>query len=313
MLKRYLPIVVALLVVVSMGYWVVTQKANRRFKKPQARETASVVKRIEPMKPCGRLPSFLQKLHIVQPIMIDLSQQYFKGIALLYGKGLRKVLHPKQWEQFAYLGTYVLDPKGNIYLTPMPFISIDPTTFNLQTNIYRLDTQTGKLSLWMHLDDVNPSPNNPYGVTAIAYDCTDGTLWVSAIDESSYKSQKGVIYHIDPRTKRVLHRIEGFDALSLAVAKGEKGERVLLAGSAREAALYAINISSLSDKPIKVLTLPSADIRIRKIKVKSLNYLQLETIAFQYALIVQTNKKLRKIWSITYKSEIKDWCISRLD
>lgn len=308
MLKRYLPIVVALLVVVSMGYWVVTQKANRRLKKPQARETASVVTRIEPMKPCGRLPAFLQTLHITQPVMIDLSQQHFKGVALLSGKGLRKVLHPKQWEQFAYLGTYVLDPKGNIYLTPMPFISIEPTTFNLQTNIYRLDTQTGKLSLWMHLDDVKPSSNNPYGVMAIAYDCADGTLWVSAIDESGYQSQKGVIYHIDPRTKRVLNRIEGFDALSLAMAKGEKGERVLLAGSAMENTLYAF---TLHDQKVlkrdKIYTLPDPQERIRKIRIKAKNFLEIETVLFSYTLIARSEKLNRKIYKLEWNPKKQSW------
>ena len=129
--------------------------------------------------------------------MIDLSQKRFKGIVLLYGKDFQQVLHPEQWEQYEHFSTYSVDEKGNVYLVPTPFISIRPTTFNLQKNIYKLDTKSGKTSIFMHFEDVLPSANNPYGLNAITYDCDDKTLWVAAIDESNYQSQKGVIYHIN--------------------------------------------------------------------------------------------------------------------
>ena len=233
----------------------------------------------------------LKEFKVTQPVSIDLSQHQFKGVAFLWGKNFSKVIHPKAWEVYEHFSTYALDEVGNAYLAPMPFISIKPTTFNLQKNIYRLDSKTGKLDIFMNFDDVHPSASNPYGIISLAYDCDDQTLWVSAIDESDYKSQKGVIYHVDVKSKRVLKRVEGFDALTITLLKTQKG-KFLLAGSARENALYAYGIENkmLSQNAEKILELPFAQEHIRKIKVRGQNLLELQTIPFSYTLIAQTSE-----------------------
>jgi len=306
-MKRYLPLiaVAALLVTVAA---IVIQKKEAQTDVPSS--TAAIVQPTENIgtftrqQSCARAPQFLNALKIPQPVMIDLSQKRFKGIALLYGKNFEKVLHPRQWEQYAHLSTYTVDTMGNLYLIPTPYISIHPTTFNLQKNIYKLDSKTGKLTLWMHIDDIHPSANNPYGLSAITYDCDDGTLWAAAIDESDYRQQKGVIYHIDPRTKEILQRLEGVDALSLVLLKSSHG-KYLLVGSARDNALYAYPIEeqNLIDKPIKLLELPNANEHIRKIKVTGNNQLELQSIPFSYTLIAQTAKKDRLIYNVFWNPQ----------
>ena len=309
-MRKYFPIFVSFIIIAIIGYIVVNKKNDGLMNHSQGKDKVNDIGTFNVQKRCTRPPVFLKKLGISQPVMIDLSQKVFKGIALHYGKNFLKTLHPKQWEQYEHFSTYTLDEKGNIYLVPTPFISIRPTTFNLQKNIYKVESKTGKLSIFMYLDDVLPSASNPYGINAIAYDCDDKTLWVAAIDESNYESQKGVIYHINLQTKEILQKVEGFDVLSMTIVKSEKG-KYLLVGSARDNGLYAYTIDKgkLSATAQKLLELPVANEHIRKIKVKSKNLLELQSIPFSYALIAQTAKQNRQKYSAKWDQNRKHWTI----
>jgi len=310
-MRKYFPILLSIIFIVIIGYIVISKKNNAFINQSQHKEQVNHIGIFNIQKTCARPPQFLQKLKIPQPVIIDLSQKRFKGIALLYGKGFERVLHPRQWEQYEHFSTYSVDKKGNIYLVPTPFISIRPTTFNLQKNIYKLDTKSGKVSIFMHLEDVIPSAHNPYGINAITYDCDDKTLWVAAIDESNYESQKGVIYHINLQTKEILQKVEGFDVLSMTIIKSKKG-KFLLVGSARDNGLYAYNIDKgkLSATAQKLLELPVANEHIRKIKVKDKNLLELQSIPFSYALIAQTAKQDRIFYHVKFNKT--EWVINKI-
>lgn len=261
---------------------------------------------------CVRLPQFLGRLKIPQPVLIDLSQKRFTGIALHYGQNYEQTLHPELWGKYEHFGTYALNEQGDIYLSPTPFISVRPTTFDLQKNIYKLDTKTGALSVFMRFDDVRPSANNPYGVISLAYDCEDRTLWVSAIDETDYQRQKGVIYHIDPDTKKILQSVEGFDALTILPLRTGKG-KFLLAGSAKDNVLYATAITSgvLSSRPRKLLELPAANERIRKIRITGDNHLELQAIPFSYTLLAQSASRDRTYYDATWDAASSGWKLEK--
>jgi len=303
-MRRIFPIVLSLSILVGLA-WVVAYKKEHHY---SAVHIANIGE-IEPTRICMRLPKFLIAQHIFQPVMIDLSQKRHKGIALLYGKHFAKTLHPKQWEQYGYFSTYTLDNRGNIYLIPTPFISITPTTFSLQKKLYKLDTDTGKLTIFMDFQDVRPSPRNPYGLNAIAYDCRDQSLWVAAIDESDYRMQRGVIYHIDPATKTVTHRLEGVDALSLALAHTTQGA-FLLVGSARDNGLYACRITPRGIAPAtKLFDLPDPNAHIRKIKIRSKNRMEIQAIPFTYSLIAQASKQDRIYYDVVWNPNGQQWKI----
>ncbi len=289
-MKKQLPIIISLLFIAGLAFVVINKKNNQQTEAGAEAEKKVTIGNFNKTRSCARHPQFLKQLKVTQPITIDLSQQQFKGLAFLWGKNLSNVIHPKAWETYEHFSTYALDEVGNAYLAPMPFISIRPTTFNLQKNIYKLDSKTGKLEIFMNFDDVHPTASNPYGIISLVYDCDDKSLWVSAIDETDYKAQKGVIYHIDLKTKSIIQKHEGLDALTITLLKSEKG-KFLLAGSARENALYALPIKEqqLITPAMKILELPSANEHIRKIKVRGKNLLELQTIPFSYTLIAQTS------------------------
>jgi len=310
-MKRYWPIAVVLILLAGMFAFVLISKSKSQQAVGQLPFSIGT---ITPGRTCGRAPAFLHKMHIAQPVMIDLSQKRYKGIALLYGKGFSKSLHPRQWEQYGHFSTYALDDHGNIYLVPTPFISIHPTTFNLQKKLYRLDTHTGKVSIFMDFDDILPDENNPYGLNAVAYDCDDHTLWVAAIDGSDYATSRGVIYHINPKTKKTMQRVEGFDALTLKVAHTSKG-KYLLAGSARDNGLYAYAITqgNMEAIPHKFLEIPDPNEHIRKIRIDGKDRLLLETIPFSYSLIARAAKTDRTRYRAVWSKDLNGWNVTKED
>ncbi len=318
-MKKFIPIFVVLALLMAGGLIIVHKKKQHVSGSENttiSKDTYSIGA-FSLQNSCVKLPLFLKKLHISQPVMIDLSQKHYKGIALLYGKQMQNVLHPKVWEQYEHFSTYALDKQGNIFLVPMPYISIRPTTFNLQKNIYKLDTRTGKIEIFMQLDDVHPSASNPYGINAITYDCDDNTLWVSAIDETDYQVQHGVIYHIDIQTKEVLSRIEGTDVLALTLLKNKKS-KYLLAGGARQSVLYAYDLKSyekkkspIAFKPIMLFSLPSDNEYIRKIKIRGKNHLEIQTIPFSYTLIAQTGQSDRAIYHAIWRESTNMWKLTK--
>ena len=309
-MKRLWPIAVALILIAGLATFVVVAKQHRRDSSDAHIWNFGT---FSPARACSRPPKFLRQMHIPQPVMIDLSQKHYTGIALRYGTNFTQVLHPKQWEQYAHFSTYTLDAVGNLYLVPTPYISIHPTTFTLQKKLFRLDTTTGRVSIFMTFDDVRPRPDNPYGLSAVTYDCKDQTLWVAAIDESSYRHPRGVIYHVDPVHRRILQRVEGFDALTLRMIHTHKGT-FLLAGSARDNGLYAFDISAekgLASTPHKILEIPNPNGRIRKISLQAKNQLELQTIPFSYSLVAQAAKEDRTHYLATWSSQKLAWKIEK--
>jgi len=304
-MKKYIPILISIFLVSILSLLVYNIK-NSKEKEIEKEFNVGDFKRVSSGV---RYPYFLYKYGITPPIAIDLSQQRFKGIAFLFGKGLRRVIHKKSWERFDYFGSYALDRDGNLFLTPMPFISIKPTTFNLQKNIYKLDSKNGKLSIWKNIDEVIPSPTNPFGIIAIEYDIKNHSLFISAIDKSDYNTQRGRLYYIDIKTKKILQKIEGYDLLSLKLIDTNRGT-FLLGGSARENIVYAfeINKTKISKVPKKLFSLYDINERARKITIYKDNHLLIKTIPFSYNLIAQTqNGSIRKSYDFSYDKNISMW------
>jgi len=310
-MKKNLPIYGAVTFIIILFITMIMYK--KTFISQSDVSTKVLFGKFDSTRGCQQLPMFLKEANLPQPFMIDLSQKQAKGINFLYGKRFKQNLHYKDWERYDHFSTYTLDKQGNTYLTPMPFISIEPSTFNLQKNIYILDTYTAKLSIWMQLDEVLPTGSNPYGVMAVAYDCDDETLWVSTIDQTDYQTQKGRLYHIDIKTKRILQRIEGFDALTLSILHTTH-KKYLLAGSAKEQGLYAFTYENQMLLPIpkKLFDLPNPNAHIRKIKVIGSNTLSLETIPFAYTLVTQTSQHYRTLYQAKLSDINKRWQIKKI-
>jgi hypothetical protein len=286
MMKRFLPLVAVVLLLALAAYMVVEKK---RISGETGKTVTSQTARLEldaPLRPlpsCARPPAFLRRLGISQPVLIDLSQEHYTGVAMRYGKGFRQVYNPETWRRFGHMGTYAVTEKGDIFLAPMPYISVKSDTFDAQRNIYRIDGKTGEMEIWKRFDDIKPDGTNPYGIVTLAYDCTDKILWIGAIDKSRYGEEKGRIYAIDVSTKMIKRRIEGIDALTLYVGLDADGKKRLLVGSAMRPVVTALSYDGSLRSDIVIL--PDATMRVRKIKIGKDGTLRLQAIPFGYTLI----------------------------
>ena len=309
-MKKILPILLVLLILASAGYFVLKDTATKEQK---SELNSFKLEEFGKVRSCSRLPSFLYRAGVKRPI-IDLTQLHYKGIAFYYGAGFKKVLHKKEWERYDALGTYTIDGFGNIYLAPTPFISIRPSTFNLQKAIYKIDSKSGELTRWMEIDDIKPNATNPYGIMSIVYDCDSSTLIASSLDESNYKAQKGVVYQINPKTDDIINRVESFDALTVNILHS-KNSKYLITGSARDNSVYAFSFKGdkIMPTPHKLFELPNPMLRVRKIKIMDKNRLKLEAIKFNYSLVAETNKKQRTEYIATYNPINSTWNIVAKD
>jgi hypothetical protein len=85
-----------------------------------------------------------------------------------------------------------------------------------------------------------------------------------------------------------------------------------LAGAARDNALYAYSIQkgTLDLEAIKLLSLPSPNEHIRKIKIKKYNMLELQTVPFAYTLIARATNHNRMHYRAYWNHKNMQW---RLD
>jgi hypothetical protein len=60
-------------------------------------------------------------------------------------------------------------------------------------------------------------------------------------------------------------------------------------------------------KPSKMLSLPSSNEHIRKIKIKNDQTLELQAIPFSYTLVAESGKKDREVYEATYDTSLLMW------
>jgi len=213
---------------------------------------------------CVKFPAFVSKMgYDVAASAFSTTEKNKVGIALLElsrdkktktvnaNQERQKVHQDASWKQFGYLSSITFDNKGNIYVLPTPFISLLQNKPWQMNRILKVDSETGKMSVWVNLATDSTQPiNNPYGLLSLTFDCTDISIWTSSVYGSSRRNEAGIIYHIDVATKKIIDSLCNTDALSLAISTDEKGAKRLYYGHARDGKIfsYLINIKGLLDK-----------------------------------------------------------------
>lgn len=207
---------------------------------------------------CTKFPSFVGKIgydiaasafsttekNKVGLMLIELARDK-KTKAVNANQERQKVYQDATWKQFGYLSSITFDNKGNIYVLPTPFISLLQNKPWQMNRIMKVDSETGKMSVWMDLKaDSTQAINNPYGLLSLTFDCTDMSIWTSSVYGSSRRKEIGAVYHIDVATKKIIDTLTNADALSLAISTDEKNARRLYYGSARDGKIFSYLIDN---------------------------------------------------------------------
>lgn len=261
---------------------------------------------------CFKNPYFPEKHGMRPPFAIDLKQDMFsKGLKIIEA-ATGKVLKLPGWDTFGYLGLYTLDDAGNIYTSPVPYVSINFNPPEDQNRILRVDNASGEMAEFLRLPSVNkPTQKNPYGVIGLGFDCETKSLYATSVAGSEYEKETGRIFQINPSTKEIVDTYDDFDALGIALFVGIDGKRAYL-GHARKPDIYSVGIDT--DGSFKndlrfefsLVDVPNGSYnKAHRIKIDG-DIMTLKTREFSYTLITASDV-MRTVYKFSYDRSDGKW------
>ncbi|MGE5357283.1 MAG: hypothetical protein ACM3PT_13710 [Deltaproteobacteria bacterium] len=266
---------------------------------------------------CMKNPSFPQKFGLNPPYAIDLKQDMFsKGMKIIEAT-TGKILQLPGWDSFGYLGLYTRDDVGNIYTSPVPYVSIKFNSPEDQNRILRVDNNTGVMQEFIRLPSVNkPTQKNPYGVIGLGFDCETKSLYATSVSGSSFDKETGKVYQINPVTKEIIDTYDDFDALGIALYVGVDGKRAYL-GHARKPDIYSVGINE--DGSFKndlrfefsLVDVPNGSYnKAHRITIQD-DVMTLKTREFSYTLITASDV-MRTVYKFSYDRNEGKWKFNEL-
>ncbi len=306
-------IIVSIIILAIIGIIVfgLTKKDNKKGKRHH--NTTNIAAENKAISSCKRSPLFPTKHGLKAPFAIDLRQGTdFRGLRIVEAKRNGRFLQLPGWDRFGFLGLYTLDDKGNIYTSPMPYVSIDINPPKEQNKILKVDSKTGKMDVFLDLPAANPpSAKNPFGVIGLEYDCTTRSLYATSLAGSTYKNETGKIFQINPDTKKILDTYDNLDAMGVTVFAGKTGRRIYL-GLARKPEVYSIGLNekggfkddlrfefSLKDVP------GGTNVKAHRMQIKD-GIMTLKAREFSYSLI-SASVSMRVIYKYKYNIDKDKW------
>ncbi|HFC29886.1 MAG TPA: hypothetical protein ENJ44_02460, partial [Oceanospirillales bacterium] len=141
-MKTKIILIVVLLVAVGVAWFFLQQKAIKNIEK-----TLPKGFNIGLVNDCRKIPAFIQQLHMRQPA-IDSKQQGHAGGLLIRDMASNQTWKHTSWEKSGYLAAFDRDNQGNIFVAPLPYVSLIKNPPEKQNQIYKIDANTAQMSLY---------------------------------------------------------------------------------------------------------------------------------------------------------------------
>lgn len=254
---------------------------------------------------CKANPPFVRSVAQFNPSRSFFSTSEIRkmGLVLIENAGsagqpnLRYYQHPS-WTKGGWLAPIVLDESGNIFTSPAPFINTLNNAINDQNKIYKVDRFTAEMEEFITL----PMPdsitaNNAYGIIGMVYLCEAGVLYVSTVSGSDRFVERGGLFAINVKTKKLVDAIVGMDVMGMGISY-ISGQRRLYFGSGRSSKIYSIQLSEkgrFMGKPEEAFSIeelgPRGDDKVRRIITDQFGNLEVHGIEFNYNLIAPREKQ----------------------
>jgi hypothetical protein len=254
---------------------------------------------------CKINPAFVQPLSGFNPSKSFFSTSEIRkmGLVLVEKTGtanqpsLRYFQHPS-WKKGGWLAPIVLDETGSIFTAPAPFINMLDNQLSNQNTIYRIDAQTGIMDEFMRLPLPDTlSGNNAYGIIGMVYLCGAGILYVSTVLGSDRFVERGGLYAVDVKAKKIVDQITGVDVMGMGISY-ITGQRKLFFGSGRSSAIFSIDLKKdgrFSGKTTEEFSLAGlgsrGDDKVRRIRTDENGNLLVYGVDFNYNLIAPSEKQ----------------------
>jgi hypothetical protein len=269
---------------------------------------------------CKANPAFIRSLSGFNPAKSYFSTSEVRkmGLVLVENSGvpgrpsLRYYQHPS-WRKAGWLASILLDETGSVYTTPAPFINILDNSLPNQNTVYRVDGNTGFMDEFVRL----PLPdsitvNNAYGIIGMAYLCEAGVLYVSTVMGSDRFKERGALYAIDVKSKKIIDKIAGKDILGMGISY-ISGQRRLYFGTGRNLSIFSVlltkdgRFSGDLKEEFSLAGLGSrGDDKVRRIRTDGNGNLLIFGVDFNYNLIAPREKQ-ETLYYFVYNEELKQW------
>lgn len=264
---------------------------------------------------CQAMPAFINQTGIGAQVAIDTQQRGYMGLRLLNPQTRKTWQHPT-WDDVGHVGAFTRDNAGNIYVAPTPEVSLANNPPALQNRIYKIDTKTGEMSLWLDLPAVAPpSLSNPFGTMGLFYDCDTDSLYASSLAGSEARQVHGRIYRIDLASQQVRAQLEAVDAIGIGVFNGIEHKRLYF-GSARSSDVYSVALDARGDftpelrHEFALASLPEGNTTsVRKfefVKKQEQYVMQLKETEFGFRLLAENNPR-KRVYRFIYQSAQDRW------
>lgn len=264
---------------------------------------------------CRGSPEFpIEKLGFSRSVVFSTSERLNKGLQLIEPNAdgtiqdAKTYQHPS-WNMGGYLGVFVVDNLGNVYVAPSPRISLIDNPPEKANILYKVDTKTGEMSEFLKLPSAQPpSSENPYGILALSYDCDTNSLYVTSVMGSTRGNQAGRIYRVDLKTGQVADQYDNVDGFGVASYNLPTGKRLFF-GSARTPEIYSIALDSQGNfwgEPRLELTLSGNFNKPRRIDFNTRGEIGVRGIDFNFTLSV-TSEERRTDYVFGYDEATGKW------
>ena len=240
------------------------------------------------------------------------------GLVLVENEGipgrplLRYYQHPS-WKKGGWLASILLDETGAVFITPAPFINILDNTLSNQNTVYRVDGNTGIMDEFIRLplpDSV--TVNNAYGIIGMAYLCEAGVLYVSTVLGSDRFAERGGLYAIDVKSKKIIDKITGKDIMGMGISY-ITGQRRLYFGTGRSSAIFSVKLNKdgrfageLKEECSLAGLGSRGDDKVRRIRTDDKGNLLINGVDFNYNLIAPREKQ-ETVYFFVYDQALKLW------
>ncbi|MBL7979955.1 MAG: hypothetical protein JNN12_16575 [Bacteroidetes Order II. Incertae sedis bacterium] len=280
---------------------------------------------------CRRSPAFTRSTSI-DPLRSAFSTSNMQYVGLIYTEvnlpNAPTPPNPKQkpniyqhpsWKTAGYFGPMVIDPRGNIFLAPLPFVNLYRNKPSKQNMLYRVDPNSAELKPYFTLPTIyKPNEQNPYGVLGMGYDCEIGIIYASSVQGSDRTNERGRIYAIQTGEKpTILDVIPDVDAFGVGVFTFE-GKKRMIYGEARTPEIYMVELASdgkFVGKPEFVLSLEGigtrGDDRARKIRIAENGDITISGVEFYFNLIAPSERQ-ETPYTFRYDPVQKTWVLTKI-
>ncbi len=269
---------------------------------------------------CKGVPSFIAQLGF-DPSSSSLrtSERKEKGMILMQVGSAKdnsdtKIYRHPSWDDAGFLGSITRDRWGNSYVAPAANVNLLYNKPLEQNNIYKVDSDSGIMKLFLRLPIVKPMTNqNPFGVLGSYYDCTSDFLFYSSVYGSTQRNEYGAIYAVDVRSKKYHTILANIDAFGVYVLP-YRNKRYLVYGLTRESEIWCIEINDKNypvSKSFRIIDLKGigkrGDDKARKITFEG-GKLTVYGQSFYYNLTAPVNIQ-ESIYQFEMSGGIENWIL----